>query len=285
MPVKLPFKNKGRSFWVVPFFIVFLTFLSTANSQSETVQDEPVKTEVAKDPSKWALGVGTGWLHDYPGAGQGRIRFLPFPVYRGSFFRVDRITGVSGEVYNDSKLDFSWNFIFQFPTDSDSIPVRRGMPNLDWLLSLGPQVEYNFLQTQHHKFFFRFPIRANTCTNFADRTRFCGIAFSPGVRHSIWYKNVGEFTIRAEAFWYSSEYSQYYYEVQSEYVTPLRQAYHAQAGFLGFVYGLFHSIPFDGWELSSSASVYDYNMNVNQDSPLFVLKTNFAVFFGVVIDI
>ena len=270
MQISLPGWLIGRSLG----FVLFFTLLAPLNSYADP-----------KAPSKWAIGLGTGWLSDYPGAAQGRIRFLPFPVYRGSVLRVDRITGVSGEVYNNSKVDFSWNFIFQFPTDSSSIPVRAGMPDLDWLLSIGPQFKYYIYRTRAHKFFFRFPVRINSCTNFSDRTRFCGVAFNPGLRHAMRLESFGELTFRWEAFSHSSEFQQYFYEVSNQYATASRSAFHARAGFLGFVYGLFHTLPFDGWELSTSANIYDYSLAINNESPLFVYKTNYALFFAFTIDI
>ena len=141
MQVSQLFKKLGHFSGSVPFFILFLLLLTPQIGQSK---------------SKWALGLGSGWIQDYPGAAQGRIRFLPFPVYRGSIFRIDRISGVSGDVYNDSRVDFSWNFIFQFPTASEDIPARIGMPDLDWVLSLGPQFKYYIQRGEHHKTFFSF---------------------------------------------------------------------------------------------------------------------------------
>ena len=159
------------------------------------------------------------------------------------------------------------------------------MPDLDWVLSLGPQFKYYIYRHRNHKTFFRFPIRVNTCTNFSNRTHFCGLAFNPGFRHSMWYKSSGEFTFRAEAFSHTSEFQKYFFEVPSEYATATRQAYHARSGFMGFVFGVSHILPFDGWELSSSANIYDYSLAINQNSPLFVHKTNYALFFAVTIDL
>jgi MipA family protein len=245
-----------------------------------------INAQTAELPQKKVgLGLGVGWLYDYPGAAQGRMRFLPFPVYRGRLFRMDRISGVSGDVYQDSRLDFSWNFIFQFPTQSRLIPVREGMPDLDWLLSLGPELKYVLYRSGHHNTFFRFPVRMNSCTNFSDRTRFCGISFNPGVRHVYRNQMIGEVTFRAEAFSHSTEYNQYFYEVRPEFATIERPQYSARAGFLGFVYGFFHSYPFDGWELSTSANIYDYSMAINQWSPLFIHKTNYAAFITISVDL
>ncbi len=262
--------KKGRTLWLVLFFILFLPLSGWAEEKTR---------------SKWGLGLGTGWLNDYPGSAQGRIRFLPFPVYRGTLVKLDRVSGVSGGVFNSSRINFSWNFIFQFPTNSSSIPARAGMPNLDWLLSLGPQVKYSIYRTPYSHTFFRFPVRVNTCTNFSTRTQFCGLNFSPGVRHAMRFEKWGDLTLRWEAFSNTSEYQQYFYQVDPKYATATRPAYHARAGFLGFVYGFFHTLPFEGWDLSTAVSLYDYSLAINQKSPLFVHKTNFSIFFAVVFDI
>ncbi len=261
---------KGQSQKIVLFFVFFLILLSSIQSHAR---------------SRWGLGLGTGYLPDYPAAAQGRQRFLLFPVYRGKLFRIDRVTGVSGDVYNDSRVDFSWNFIFQFPTDSELIPARQGMRDLDWVLSLGPEFKYFIYRSQNHVFFFRFPVRQNTCTDFSRRTRFCGVAFNPGFRHVYYSPSLGEFTLRAEAFSDSSEYQQYFFQVNQEDSTARRQTFHARAGFLGFVTGLFHSIPFEGWDFSSAFNLYDYSLAINQNSPLFIHKTNVSVFFAVTIDL
>ncbi len=273
MSIIRPLKPLGRTFGFVLFFVFFLGLSA------------PSQADEKKPQSKWGLGLGAGWISDYPGAAQGRMRFLPFPVYRGSAFRIDRISGVSGDVFANTRFDFSWNFIFQFPTDSESIPVRQGMPDLDWLLSLGPQMKYFIYVHPNHTFFFRFPIRLNACTNFAKRSRFCGVVFNPGFRHAIRYQGLGELTFRAEALIQSSEYQQYFFEVPKEFATPTRPSFHARAGFLGFVYGFFHTLPFEGWNLSSSVNIYDYSLAINHNSPLFIHKTNYGFLMAVTFDI
>lgn len=270
MPIKKWLQKTGRANGFVLFFVFFLTLFSPKPSQAT---------------SKWALGLGTGWLSDYPGAGQGRFRFLPFPVYRGSMIRLDKISGVSGKVFNNSRVDFSWNFIFQFPTASSLIPVRQGMPDLNWMLSIGPQFKYFIYRSQFHSTYFRFPVRVNTCTNFSSQTEFCGLTFNPGLRHAMILPGYGGLTFRWELFSQSSEYQKYLYEVSPKYATPWRPAYHARAGFMGFVYGFFHSLPFEGWEISTSVNIYDYSLAVNQKSPLFVQKTSYAFFVAFVVNI
>src|SRR5690606_13335127 len=134
------------------------------------------------------------------------------------------------------------------------------------------------------KFYFRFPVRLDTCTNFSDRTKFCGLSFNPGLRHAVRLENFGEFIFRIEAFSHTSEYHKYYFEVPQQFATPNRPAYHARSGFLGFVTGFFHTLPFKGWELASAFNIYEYSLNINKESPLFRQTTNYGIFFAATID-
>ena len=197
---------------------------------------------------------------------------------------MDRIDGVSGRVYNDQAWRLAWSFIFQFPTESQDITIRRGMEDLDWMLSLGPMVERNIWTDYRNRFFFRFPVRLNTCTNFSTRTRFCGLTFNPGFRYSQHIGSWGEIIYRFEAFAYTQEYNEYYYEVNPSFEAPFRPSYHASAGFLGFVWGAIHTMPFEGWELVTAVNYYDYGLAEVRDSPLFQTPTNYSIFFAFSID-
>ena len=263
----------------VLFFALFL-FLSASKGFA---QDKDSNKKA--DRSKWALSLGLGWLHDYPAAGQGRVRLLPIPIYRGTFFRMDRVNGISGQVYKNTGLQLSWSFVFNFPTESKDIPIRAGMPDLDWLLSIGPQVRQVIWYNKDHTLFFRFPLRLNTCTNFSNRTQWCGLTFNPGLRHKINMDRLGQLTFRMEAFAHSSEHQQYYYEVHPNFARANRPSYHAKAGFLGLVYGIFHTLPFDGWDLSVVLNLYDYNGGVNKESPLAERTTNYMIFSAFTIDL
>ena len=261
----------------VLFFILFTLICAPQLSQAKEKEDA--------GKSKWALSLGIGWLHDYPAAGQGRVRLLPIPIYRGTFFRMDRVNGVSGQVYKNTGLQLAWSFVFNFPTASSDIPIRASMPDLDWLLSAGPQVRQVIWFNDKHTLFFRFPIRFNACTNFSDRTRWCGLTFNPGFRHKMDLEKAGNITLRLEAFAHSSEHQKYYYEVEPQYARPNRPAYHAKAGFLGYVLGAFYTLPFEGWDLSMVVNLYDYGQSVNRESPLAQNDFNYMFFTAFTIEL
>ena len=282
MPVSIFQEKKGQGFLAL-FFTLFFLVVGSPTLAKENPDKETKKKESLKQ-SKYALGLGFGWLQDYAGSDQGRLRFLPFPIYRGDTFRMDRIDGMSGRVYSDRTWRLAWSFIFQFPTESKDIPIRRGMGDLDWMLSLGPMVERTLWTDYRNRFFFRFPVRLNTCTNFSTRTQFCGLVFNPGFRYAQHLKGAGELIYRFEAFAHTQEYNRYYYQVNPDETNFERPAFHSKAGFLGFVWGVIHTLPFTGWELVTAINYYDYGLSVNRESPLFRTPTNYSIFFAVSID-
>jgi hypothetical protein len=111
------------------------------------------------------------------------------------------------------------------------------------------------------------------------------VSINPGLRHIYRHKDYGEFTWRAEALSHSQEYQNYFYQVEPIYETSFRPTYQARAGFQGFLYGFFHTLAFNGWELATTATLYDYSLAINQDSPLFLHKTNFALFLAITVDL
>ena len=98
----------------------------------------------------WELGFGAGggWIPDYPAAGENSFKGLPFPfvVYRGKIFRVgDRRGILSGRFLNTDKYEFDISVQGAFPVDSDDNEARRGMPDLDWLVGIGPQLKLKLI--------------------------------------------------------------------------------------------------------------------------------------------
>jgi|GEM_PF-3159072 len=233
----------------------------------------------------WGLGLGFGWLPNYAGAKKSNFQYLPFPIYRGDRFRIDRLDGVSGRVGNTSQIKLSWSFIFQFPIEAKEIEVRRGMSDLDWFLGIGPLVKYTFWKKGKNEFFLRVPLRPNFCTNFRSTFQFCGLDVSPGLRFNHDLKKGGSIMYRFEAYSYTKEYHRYYYGVPRADATPERPAFDARPGFLGFLAGAVHTLPMKYWDFVTMATFYDYSLAVNRESPLFESPYNWALFFAVSVDL
>jgi outer membrane protein len=184
---------------------------------------------------KWEAGlvVGAGWVADYPGADQSHARGLlaPLVIYRGPILRVDR-DGVRGRllVGNDFEFDVSASAAFN-ARDSDA---RLGMPDLDYLFGVGPQLIYKGLRHAPGGPTLHLKLRAQLSTDFHDVHR-RGATFDPELRWHV--PGVAgtpvELTFGVQPTWASRALHRYFYQVDPAYATPTRPAYRARAGYLG----------------------------------------------------
>jgi hypothetical protein len=67
--------------------------------------------------------------------------------YRGTFLRVgdDTDSPIRGRVFRTDRIKLDIDFDLVFGSDSDDIAARTGMPDLDLLLELGPELELQFV--------------------------------------------------------------------------------------------------------------------------------------------
>lgn len=286
-----PLETKDPSYQEGTKFDLGLRDLEEPGEKSESETTNSLsgesKSEIHDKPkrSRWGLGLGFGWVPNYAGAKKSDFHYLPFPVFRGDRFKIDRVDGISGRVGNTSRLKFSWSFIFQFPMKSKDIEIRQDMPDLDWFFGIGPMLKYTLWKRNKNELFLRVPIRPNFCTNFRSRFQFCGLDISPGLRFIQHLNSWGKIMYRMETYTYSRQYSDYYYSVTPDQARPNRPAYEAKSGFLGFGWGIVHTLPMSSWDFVTAATVYDYSLSRNRDSPLFVSPYNWAIFFGLSVDL
>ena len=121
---------------------------STASRDASAGNDESAAADEADElPALWELrlaGFGRS-APSYPGAEDADLTILPIPipVYRGSFLRfgenLDQVA--RGEIAETKRLRLGIDLQFTFGEDSADIPVRTGMPDLDFMIELGPELE------------------------------------------------------------------------------------------------------------------------------------------------
>jgi outer membrane scaffolding protein for murein synthesis (MipA/OmpV family) len=184
---------------------------------------------------KWEAGValGGGSFNDYPGADQNHLRGLVAPVlvYRGPVLRVDR-EGIRGRLFNDAdiELDIAASAAF----DARNSRAREGMPRLDYLFGLGPQLVYRGLRAQWGSPTLHLKMRALMSTDFrAVHGR--GVALDPEVR---WHFKPASIPRSALSFgvqptWATRPLMRYFYTVEPAQASAARPAYEARAGYLG----------------------------------------------------
>src|SRR5690606_16187709 len=89
------------------------------------------------------LGVGALTLPDYRGA-DARANYvfrLPYFIYRGALFRVDR-EGAQTLLYKGRRAKFDLSLSAANPAKSDENEARDGMPDLNPTFEVGPRFTY-----------------------------------------------------------------------------------------------------------------------------------------------
>ena len=156
----------------------------------------------------------------YPGAADHNLTLLPlpYPVYRGSRLRfgddLDEIA--EGRVLTRSRIDLDINFNVNFGADSEDISVRQGMPDLDLLLEIGPELEIklNNRPAIEGELLLALQLRAAVSFDGSNATG-RGVVFSPEVEYRLdqAFGTRNDWSARWRSVWASEDYADYYYEV------------------------------------------------------------------------
>jgi len=248
------------------------------------------KEEKTADDAKplWELGVGafSGWLPDYPAAGQHTVRTIavPVPIYRGDILRVggeENRGAVSGRFINKDRYEFDVSLSGAFPVDSGSNNARRDMPDLDFLFGIGPQLRFKLInEPGARKLNFNLQARAVYSTDFSSIDH-RGYVFNPKLnytREHVTGLDLKVFTSMGPIF-ATEKLMDYFYQVDPEFVTSTRPAYDADAGYLGSNMTLGVSKRFNSrFRLMLGTRLGIHSGATNDDSPLFKDELNVSVF-------
>ncbi len=208
---------------------------------------------------------------------------LPFPVYRGTFFRLgdDTDSPMRGRVFRTDKIKLDIDFDLIFGSDSDDIAARTGMPDLDLLLEAGPELELQFVDRGWlaADAFLALPVRGAFSWDGLDPS-FEGLVFAPELKFTRDFgKERQQVKLRITPSFASDGYMDYYYEVTPAFATAQRPAFAAGGGYLGTEIAL--SLR---WPLANRIELWGgirqgfYNGAKNEDSPLFTDDTTTAIY-------
>jgi outer membrane scaffolding protein for murein synthesis (MipA/OmpV family) len=194
----------------------------------------------AEQKPLWEAGVGAAALSfpDYRGSNERQFWLLPFPfiVYRGEFLQADdrRMRGLFFKT-NRFEIDVSVNG--SVPVDSSKNDARRGMPDLDATLEIGPALNVLLARSDDRKarLELRLPVRAVLASDFSY-VRQVGWMFQPNLNLDVadplgyggW--NLG---LLAGPLFTDRRYNRYFYAVEAPFATASRPAYSAGGGYAG----------------------------------------------------
>jgi len=245
-------------------------------SLNVTAQDQAADVE-GQDPALWEWRIAAFGRYGpaYPASEELQVNVvpLPIPVYRGRFLRLfeDNESPIRGKVFERNRTKLDLDFDITFPSDSDDIDARTGMPDLDFLLQAGPELDLQFIQQDFMQGTWHLALQGRAAVSFDGLDpAWRGLTFSTEFRYIAQVTSRDEVKFRITPTFGTSQYMQYYYQVDPQYATPTRPAYDAKGGYLGTDFTL-------NWsrEVTKKLSVWIgarlsvYSGATNENSPLF----------------
>lgn len=233
----------------------------------------------------WEAGLGGTalFMPDYRGSEETRGYFFPFPyiIYRGDLLKIDK-EQISGILFKTKVLQLDLSFHGSQPVESSKNQARRGMPDLDPNLEVGPNLQILLAEDKiaEYKVTLTLPVRAVVATDFS-KVYSAGYTFTP--RLNIDQFNIArkgwDFGLSIGPIFSDQTYHDYYYKVDPLYATAERPAYRPRAGYGGLQCTLYLGKSFKKWALGFFLRSEDLRGTAFSESPL--LKRDFSFMGGV----
>lgn len=288
-----------RPFPVVMLLIMFALILSPCSASARSESGESAPPAAAESPAdsgedvaekplwEFVLFNTVSRIPHYRGADEADWYILPLPyfIYRGEFFQVDR-QGVRGIFFRSEYFESDISLFGNPPVEDDN-EAREGMPDLDALGEVGPSIKWYFTgRDPLNDLYLRAALRGAFSVSFDDvDLEYEGLHGG----FNLIYNNRRMFQDRQIRFGFNigidftdSGYNGYFYDVAEDFVRPDRPAYNADGGYAGFSVGVSGSKRLTD---TLSMGVYTRWDNIEgaafEDSPLVKQKNN--IFFGAVL--
>jgi len=229
----------------------------------------------------WEAGAGIAVLDfpDYRGSDERHTLVLPIPylVYRGDFLKADR-EGLRGQFYMDDRLDLHVSVNGSIPVDSADNSARRGMPDLDPTLEIGPNLTVMLMRSDTMHLNLRFPLRAVIATNLSH-VHDEGWVFQPQINVDFYDRFPGpgwNLGFAAGPLYGNTRYHNYFYGVAPQFATTERPAYEAGAGYAGMQFIAALSKRYPSYWVGGFVRADTLSGAVFENSPLVRQKESFA---------
>ena len=261
-----------------PSRIIFITLTAMALAMPAGAAEKPL----------FELGLvgGGGYLPDYPAAGQNHFNaiVLPFPVYRGKIVRADG-KGLRGRVMYSRDFELDISLGGSFDAESDDNDARRGMPDLDHMVELGPRVQWTVARAARlAKVDLELPLRAVFSTDFSS-IEHQGFLLEPQVayQHGNFLGSGVKLKLGLSAAIADEDLQDYFYQVDPRFATANRRAYNAAGGYLGSRLRLSLLRPLSKrLKLFLASDINSHHGAANESSPLFREKLVYSVGLGLI---
>lgn len=233
----------------------------------------------------WEVGLALGgqYLADYRGSSSYNARVLPVPffIYRGNRIKLDR-RGLRGDLLDSKAWEVNISGEVSLAGGQEENALRSGMIQLDPTFEVGPS--FNIALDGNVKddgWLLRLPVR----TVFAagpnvNGVEYVGYLFNPKITYE---NDPGGDAWRFRTslgFSYGSElYHDYYYQVDSAFVTEARPFFNAKAGYSGSYFKAGVSKRSASWRYGVSIRYDNISGTDFSESPLVETDHYFSVSF------
>ncbi|MGZ3769167.1 MAG: MipA/OmpV family protein [Bdellovibrio sp.] len=233
--------------------------------------------------SLWDYGLALSYLkiEHYPGSKDFTWIMAPVPIveYRGKVSRLNQNDGaraflLKGDFWN---LDLSGGLLPGQNFASDT--ARDGMPQLPWVLEIGPQLVGVF----NDNWQFRFGIFQAAATDFSyyrsDGQYYDARFVYQNLERMPGFFNVtrGDY-IALSLQGASQDFMATYYDVRSEFAKPTRPAYTSKSGIVCAELSMYETFKAGLNTLYVGAYLDKYDIASNRQSPLLESDQNFTFF-------
>lgn len=240
-----------------------------------------VSAAETEEQAAWEVGLGIAALSQphYLGADDSRAYVLPIPYFKyyGDVLRADR-SGIRAKLFESNNLSVGISGGGSFGVDSEDSTEREGMPDLDVLAELGPNLRWDIVENDQLFLQFQWPFRA--AFSFGDKFGdYQGWTSNPRLA-AVMPAGEWELSSTFGPIFSDQNYHQYNYGVEAQFVTASRPFYRAESGYTGLRWGFSLERYFKRKrnDIHARFFVRYFNMNgaENSDSPLFRREHNFS---------
>lgn len=207
----------------------------------ETAADTAGATEPTrpKEPLPlWEIGAVAiaAYQPAYPGSDQelGRLRILPFGIYRGSVLHADG-NGIGVRALRTPRWEWDVSGSGSFGSSANKVDARRGMPNIGTLVEIGPAVKINLgdlVDARREPRLTQFEIPVRAVFDVSHQFDHDGWTFEPRLSHTAWTGQGFSLVVSASTLFGDRRLNHLYYGVDAPYATSTRPAYAAKAGLI-----------------------------------------------------
>lgn len=230
---------------------------------------------------------GGGTVPAYPASSQNQRRGLvvPYMIYRGDVLRADD-GGMRARASLADDIELSVSASGGFHAASSDVTARQGMPDLDWLGEIGPNLRVTLWRGANEASPARLaidtPLRAVFSTDWSS-VSFRGFTFAPDIAYERLhvFSQYARLRVSAGVLFGTDAYADYFYDVAPEYARAGRPAYNARPGYVGARLSVSYRLPItERLSVVLGGRIENFSGSANANSPLFRSEWNASVVGG-----